>query len=82
MILRFLEWLWGSKFGREPFVRSWRPSFDTHKPHGYRGRMLWQFAVREWGIAWPLLGDHKKGGTSMPIWNWMWLRNRVRRRPR
>ena len=75
--MKFVEWLWGHKLGPAPFVKSWRPSIDTHKPSGYRGRMLWQFALREWGIAWPILGDRVRGGTSQPIWNWTWLCNRV-----
>jgi hypothetical protein len=75
--LTFVEWLWGHKFGLAPFVKSWRPFIDAHRPRGYRGWMLWQFALQNWGVAWPLLGDRKIGGTSQPIWNWTWLRNRL-----
>ena len=79
MMLRFIEWMWGHKIGREPFVKSWWPSFDTHKPRGYDRRMLRRVALWEWGIAWPTLGDRKAGGTSQPIWNLTWLCNRTKR---
>lgn len=75
--VRAAEWAWGHKFGPAPFVKSWLPGFDTHCPQGYRGRMLLRFALLNWGIAWPILGDRKNGGTSQPIWNWTWLRNRL-----
>jgi hypothetical protein len=76
-MLRIVEWCWGHKLGKAPFVKSWIPSFDTHRPRGYDRRMLWRFALREWGLAWPVLGDRKEGGTHTPIWNWTWLRNRL-----
>jgi hypothetical protein len=67
-MIRFIEWLWGYKLGTKPFVKSWWPSPDNGGcPHDWR----------EWGIAWPCLGDRKEGGTRTPIWNWVWLRNRL-----
>ena len=70
-MLKLVEWLRGSKLGHKPFVKSWLPGIDTHKPRGYHGPMLWKYALKEWGIAWPMLGDYSKGGTSVPILNYI-----------
>jgi len=64
--MKLIEWLWGHKLGKAPFVKSWWPDYDRHGSD-------W----RQWGVAWPVLGDRKEGGTRVPIWNWVWLRNRV-----
>jgi len=66
-MVRFLEWLWGHKFGPAPIIRSWHLGIDTCRCADWR----------EWGITFVTLGDRKAGGTSTPIWNLVWLRNRL-----
>ena len=63
-----LEWLWGSPLGKLVKVKTWRPSLDLHF-------LDW----RDRGVAWPtlLVDRHGKRWTSTPIWNFIWLRNRL-----
>lgn len=63
-----LEWLWGSPLGKLVKVKSWRPSLDLHF-------LDW----RDRGVAWPTLLVDRRGmrWTSTPIWNFIWLRNRL-----
>ena len=65
MTIRFLEWLWGHKFGPAPFIKRWHLGVDTHGPR------------REWGVTFVTYGDRKAGGTWTPIWNWVWLCHRL-----
>lgn len=67
-IFLILQWAWGEPLGKFVAVRSWRPSLDWNSRD-------W----RNWGIAWPTyLADHcGRRSTDSPIWNWIWLRNRL-----
>lgn len=67
-MFRLIEWLWGLPLGKIVKFKSWAPSWDQPCRD-------W----RHWGVAWPVMlvdGDWGRQTTS-PIWNWMWLRNRL-----
>jgi hypothetical protein len=61
--VRLVEWLWGEPLGKVIKVKSWWPSIDR----------------RARGIAWPTMLIDRLGSraTTTPIWNLVWLRNRL-----
>ena len=68
--MRTLTWLWGYPFGKLVRVKSWLPTFDRCGcPHNWR----------QWGIGWPTMlldyPGHRR--TETPIWNFVWLQNRL-----
>lgn len=68
---RIVQWLWGPHTSNERviLVKSWWPSWDSG------GTKRWQ----DHGIAWPvmLIENSWTRMTVTPIWNFIWLRNRL-----
>lgn len=69
LVYKSICWAWGYDLGKLIRVKSWWPSFDT----------CYQEDWRQWGIAWPtiLVDQNWTRTTSTPIWNWVWLCNRL-----
>lgn len=60
---RLINWLWGYPLGKLVRMKSWVPSIDRlHR-----------------GVGWPtaLVDQRGQRSTITPIWNRVWLRNRL-----